>query len=296
MLKDVLALLDDMENWKKDISESHIFAFTMDIDWASDIATESAVGFFLDRDIPLTVYCTHPSPLLEKYKNNPLVHLGIHPNFLSDSSQGATLQEVVDYLFNLLPDAVTMRCHRWFSDNDIYELLIPRGILFDSNEISMMDVLPPHINRAGILSFPVCWEDGAYLWHNFPLDFGELGLRTFRKPGLKVINCHPMHLALNTPDFKWTRSFKDSLSRERYSSLSREDLDAAAWSGKGIRNFIEDMAEYSAASGATRVLLKDLYDSSPLGAARSRGSRFWRERKTDENASAESSVFTTELD
>lgn len=259
------ALLEETQRWRNDLAERDIYAFSMDIDWAPEAAIRDALDYFLAMEIPLTVYCTHPSKTLDEFAANPLLHYGIHPNFMAGSSQGDTMTEVADYLFRLVPGAITMRCHRWRTDNDIYELLVSRGILFDSNEISLMDAAPPYLHRSGILSFPVFWEDGAWLWHDFPMRFESLGKEIFARKGVKTINFHPLHFAMNTPFYSWMRRFKDSLDRSAYTGLSEAAIRDAAWQGMGARGFIQALAESAKSSGAECLLLADLYAESPNG-------------------------------
>lgn len=260
----ILNLSRQMKKWQDKIQQENLFAFTMDLDWASEACIEYTLKFFIENNFPLTIYCTHESNIIKKYWKNNLIHLGIHPNFLNDSSQGKTYKEIVDYLFKLYPDAITMRCHRWFSDNDIYELLLPRGILFDSNEITLMDIVPPHLHRSGIISFPVFWEDGAYLWHNMNLDYNKSVKPIFNRIGLKVINFHPFHFALNTPFFSWTRKLKDSLTREEYNKFDPLENPKKVWQERGIRTFIIDLMENIKQNNTKCILLSDLYSKSPL--------------------------------
>lgn len=259
-----IATTQAFQTWKADMAAQDIFAFSMDIDWAAEPVIEKAVSFFLERELPLTIYCTHHSKVIDRYKQHPLIHLGIHPNFLPGSSQGDSLDEILDNVFSVVPDAVTMRAHRWVSSNDIYDRLVPRGILFDSNECALMDMVLPYVHRSGILRFPAFWEDGGYLWHKLPLDFGAEGKRIFGRPGLKVINCHPFHFAVNTPYFSWTREIKDRLSRDEYAHLDESGLARITWEGYGMRNFVMELADFALKRHARCALLHELYDESPL--------------------------------
>ena len=255
----ILQKSKSFELWKTELVRQDIFAFTMDIDWAAEHVIEKAVNFFLEQKIPLTIYCTHPSEIIARSSTHPLIHLGIHPNFISGSSQGNSMDDIIDYVFSVVPGAVTMRAHRWFSSNDIYDRLVRRGILFDSNECALMDVVPPYRHRSGLIRFPVFWEDGGYLWHNLPLDFTAVGEKIFSKPGLKVINCHPFHFAVNTPYFSWTREIKDRLSREEYATLNGRSLSRISWNGYGIRNFVMELTDFVHRRGSRCTLLSDLY-------------------------------------
>lgn len=84
--------------------------------------------------------------------------------------------------------------------------------------------------------------------------------RRFSRPGLKVINMHPMHLMLNTPYFSYTREIKDSLTRGQWNHLNREQIAGLRYEGDGIAAFIERMLDDIVRSGTRTAYLEDVYD------------------------------------
>lgn len=219
------------------------FCFTMDVDWASDYIIEETVKCFCEYGIPLTIFNTHNSQYLKSVQTEDWLDVQIHPNFVLPSSQGDDIDSIIDYCFSIQPEAYGFRCHRWFSSNDIYETLLKKGIKYESNICTMMEIVNPFKNRAGILSFPVFFEDGAYIYHKGDFDF-ETSKSLFAQNGLKVIDFHPMHFMLNTPYFNYMRTIKDNFSREKWNSISDEDLHKLAYNGDGIRSFMESLIEF----------------------------------------------------
>lgn len=221
-----------------------VFCITSDIDWASDDALKFFLNIVRDYYIPLTLFITHSSPFIIDIINEKNIDVGIHPNFLEGSSQGNSYKEVIEYCKAILPDAKSFRCHRYFDVNDITEILYNDGFKYDSNLCTFMESIDPFVHRSGIIRFPVYFEDGAYLYHSGELDFNKIGKKLFSKPGLMVINIHPMHLVFNSPNFSYSRKVKDSLSKEQWNNLSRNELEEMIYEGKGIRDFLIDFFKF----------------------------------------------------
>ena len=116
------------------------------------------------------------------------------------------------------------RAHRYYDVNDTMDRLTKRGILYESNVCTLMDIVPPFLHRSKTISFPIFWEDGAFLYYSKGFDF-SLMEKQLISPGLKVINIHPMHFMLNTPYFSYTREIKDRLKRQEWNNLNEEQID-----------------------------------------------------------------------
>lgn len=161
-MKDLLKKLDSA---REILSHESLVCLTMDIDWASEYAIEQALDVFGKRKLPVTVFLTHKSHVIDRAMAEGEIKCGIHPNFMPDSSQGSSYQEVVDFCFDLLPNARVFRAHRYYDGNDPMEALTSHGIVCESNICTLMDILPPFLHRSQTVSFPIFWEDGAYLYY-----------------------------------------------------------------------------------------------------------------------------------
>ena len=151
----------NLEILRNRLNEEILVCFTCDIDWASEYAIEESLKYFYSADIPLTVFLTHKSSVITREIGN--INAGIHPNFLQNSSQGNTFDEIIDFCFDILPNAICFRGHRYFEVNDIYEKLYNRGVRYASNTCTFLEVIPPFLHRCGLIQFPIFFEDGAYL-------------------------------------------------------------------------------------------------------------------------------------
>lgn len=244
-----------MKNEKKRFDEDYI-CFTTDIDWAPECAIAELFDFFERKNIDLTVFATHDSQ--EVNRRVKAENIGIHPNFIQPSSQGTNIKEVLDYCQSIVPNADFFRCHKWYASNDIYDELMRRGFAYESNLCTNMDILSPFVHRSGMYSFPVFFEDGAYIQHGLELQY-SLIVDRFRQNGLKVVNIHPMHFALNTPYFKYTRDIKDRLSREQWNKMTLNELEELSYKNYGIRSMIKDIVSDAIDRGANIVTLRQAY-------------------------------------
>lgn len=255
-------LLEKLDNARDILSHESLVCLTMDVDWASEYAIRQALDVFEKRALPVTVFLTHKSAVIDEALTAGRIKCGIHPNFMPDSSQGSTYQQVADFCFDLLPNARIFRAHRYYDGNDPMEVLTRHGIVCESNICTLMDAIPPFLHRSQTVSFPIFWEDGAYLYnyHEQVMSGYDAFWRRFNRPGLKVINMHPMHLMLNTPYFSYTREIKDSLTREEWNHLDEEIIGKLRYAGDGITTFIEKMLDDIVCTGTKAAYLEDVYD------------------------------------
>ncbi len=244
---------------RKKYRADNYIAFTMDVDWASEDCISEMLGFFSALNFPITVFCTHPSKALSLHTGDPSVELGVHPNYCFPSSQGATIDEVTDYVMKLVPGARAVRGHRWFESNDMYDRLTERGIRYDSNDCTLMDLAEPFIHRSNVLRFPVFFEDGGMLWNGFEPDFAANGKPYFSGNGLKVLDLHPIHYAINSPTLAYYRHVCDDLM-PGLSGMTNGDISRLRYKGAGIRTYVMELVEYIYAKHINVVSLGQIYD------------------------------------
>ena len=236
-----------------------VFCLTCDVDWASEAALDRTMDLFRDLDVRPTVFNTHPSPLLDRLAAEGGVDLGIHPNFLPGSSQGEGFEAVVDYLAKAVPGASCFRSHRYFDVTDTNVMLAEHGFTHDANLFSFLCKLPPHRHFSGLIRFPTWWEDGTWLRNVGSLD--PTGLTELFAPGLTILSVHPMHMAMNSPDFAYARQVKDRVTREEWTRMDLDDLAKVTHTGRGIRDFFADVAEAVLAKGYAFHTLGQLHDT-----------------------------------
>lgn len=219
-------MFDAARVWGKVASEP-LFVLTSDQDWAP----EWAIATFLEKirkwQQPLHVFRTSPSPLLDTEASEGRINQGWHPNFMPSSSQGATIEEVVQYCQRTFPGARTSRTHCYAEDSYRMRALAKAGIVADSQHLTpCQGFLLPIIHFTGILRLPVYFEDNTA----FDAADSSLSVAAFKSslftPGLKILNFHPTFVGCNTP------------SQAHYNSVranvfgTAEAADGVLWEGR----------------------------------------------------------------
>jgi len=250
--------------------EQPVFCFTSDIDWASEEIIQYSHNVVSGDDLKLTYFNTNASPFLNRLSANKKIKMLIHPNFLPDSSHGNSFTAVIDYCKKLVPDADGFRCHRYFEVNDIMDEFAKRNFKFVSNHCTQCEThIKPLWHRSGLLSLPVFLEDGGYLLMDPALNFDALTSR-LNTPGLKIINFHPAHMAFNTPNFQYTRTIKDSMSREAWNKIDAKTIHEIEHKGLGIREIIQKIIEFAFSKNHLVLSMHDIYHEYSQHAVRAR--------------------------
>ena len=246
--------------------EEPVFCFTSDIDWSSESIIKYSHDILSGDDLKLTYFITHSSPFLNELNASNKIDLLIHPNFLPNSSHGDSFKEVIDYCMNLVPNADGFRSHRYFEVNDIMDDFVKRGFRFVSNHCTRCETnIKPLKHRSGLLSIPIFLEDGGYLIMDPTLNFDNL-IPRLKSPGLKVINFHPAHMAFNTPNFAYTRSIKDSFSREIWGNLGLSQLQKLENREQlGVRKTIQQIIEFASSNDYKVLSMREIYHEHQTG-------------------------------
>jgi hypothetical protein len=246
--------------------EEPVFCFTSDIDWSSESIIKYSHDILSGDDLKLTYFITHSSPFLNELNASNKIDLLIHPNFLPNSSHGDSFKEVIDYCMNLVPNADGFRSHRYFEVNDIMDDFAKRGFRFVSNHCTRCETnIKPLKHRSGLLSIPIFLEDGGYLIMDPTLNFDNL-IPRLESPGLKVINFHPAHMAFNTPNFAYTRSIKDSFSREIWGNLGLSQLQKLENREQlGVRKTIQQIIEFASSNDYKVLSMREIYHEHQTG-------------------------------
>jgi hypothetical protein len=97
------------------------------------------------------------------------------------------------------------------------------------------------------------------------LNFDNL-IPRLKSPGLKVINFHPAHMAFNTPNFAYTRSIKDSFSREIWGNLGLSQLQKLENREQlGVRKTIQQVIEFASSNDYKVLSMREIYHEHQAG-------------------------------
>jgi hypothetical protein len=237
-----------------------VFCFSSDIDWASEDVLDDFFNIIPFEEIKLTAFVTHESKKIADLTYQKRIYRGIHPNFLANSSHGNSFKEIAETCVRLAPEAIGFRSHRCFDVTDITHLLAnDYGYKYVSNlGTTMANYIRPMLHESRLVHYPIFFEDGSHLYN-------ELGLSTnpyidyFIHPGIKVISFHPMNIVFNTPNIKYMREIKDSLTREQFNIIDKRTILNKRNTNHGIRNTVEEIINLVIRNSYKILSLDELY-------------------------------------
>lgn len=235
-----------------------VFVFTTDIDWASEDCIEVLLDALQERGVVSTAFATHESPILSNAAAAGDVTIGVHPNFLPESSHGETREQVISHVFDMYPDAKCFRSHAMVDDSHISMAMKDRGILYDSNLCLYLQAgLVPLHHWTGIPRFPLFWSDDIHWRRNGSWNFKDYE-DIFFAPGLKVINTHPFMFSLNLADHETYTNLKADVR-----TFTKEQIKAHRNQEQGTASFILDFIGAVKDRGYDFTTFDELYDAYP---------------------------------
>jgi hypothetical protein len=233
---------------------THKYCLTFDIDWAPDFAIKSCLDLLEEAQIKATFFATHSTPLNDEIRD--LGHiLGIHPNFLPNSSHGTTVSEIIETCLSIVPDAWCFRTHGLVQSTPLYseifrnfpQLKLDVSLLMHRSEMAGKCKWAFDGVEADRILFN--WEDDAeFHYKDFGLDdklfFGDL----------TVCNFHPIHIFLNSSDGQEYKNLKAKLSGMDFSKMKREEAANFVNIGGGSESHLKALL----ASQALPISLSDI--------------------------------------
>jgi SAM-dependent methyltransferase len=250
------------------LAVSPVVVLSSDVDWASEACIADTVDMATSFGIRPTFFMTHESRLLEGLGAAGSVELAPHPNFQPGSTHGTNIASVIDHVMALTPAATGFRSHGFVDSSAISQAFKARGMSWDSNLcLYLQDGLVPLCHASGMTRFPVFWEDDVHMEHGGSWNV-ETVIARFLAPGLKVLDVHPVHFALNTPDMDFYRRHKDVLQ-----GLDAAQIDRLRHPGTGTRTFVLELLNRLRQEGVLFTGFAELMQVSQSGDPDGRSTR-----------------------
>ena len=143
---------------------------TFDFDWCQDEVLDYLIEKLILNKVPATFFVTHKTILLDKIRNYDFFELGIHPNFMNNSSHGKTFEEVINYCLEVVPEAISSRSHGLKISSNKLIYMMKMGIKIDSSifmpYVNILKRFYYQINENKILRIPYNWEDDYVFFQN----------------------------------------------------------------------------------------------------------------------------------
>ncbi len=202
---------------------------TLDLDWAPDHVLDDTRALLAEAGLPATIFATHHTPGVVALANLAGVEMGVHPNFLGAHDENV----VLSHLLSDFPSAVGVRDHLLFYHSRLLPLFFSKGVRYFSNDLMFLQPgLAPYYDWSGLVRLPIYWEDDVHcLYFDKRFDVEALMLE---RPGLKILNFHPVHLFLNTRQDADYQAAKPVLQDPLAARAHRQE-------GPGIRTLFLDV-------------------------------------------------------
>lgn len=204
---------------------------TLDCDWAPDFILDSVFEKLENLKIKSTWFITNNSKFVQKNHDNPLIELGLHPNFSPDSTQGKTPESILENLKNILPHAKSIRTHGLMQSSNLLSKFHDFGI---ENDVSIIlprtiNIIPHYSKYLKLFRYPFFWEDDEeFSYFNWSLD--ALMLKT---SGMKIFDFHPIHIFLNSNNIDSYLKLKDDIGLRNVSESNIHEFINTSESGVG---------------------------------------------------------------
>ena len=187
-----------------------VICLSFDQDWAPPWATLAVLDRLEEAGLPGTFFCTNDCPSLARLRASALLELGWHPNFLPGSSHGTSFEEVLDTMESLIPGARGARAPALLRGTPLLLAYRDRGLVYDASDIhDGVSGLRPFVSWTGMVRLPIFFEDDVHLQRGLPCRVDSVDLDS---EGLKVMNLHPVLVALNASSLEAYEALKGDLA------------------------------------------------------------------------------------
>jgi len=167
-------------------------ALTFDTDWAPPFMLKEVLSL-LDG-VPATCLVTDEAArdVLCSASN---IELGVHPNFLPDSSHGGNRLAVLETVMALVPGAQVVRSHNLFQDSTVLDMYVEYGLQYDLTLLEYGNPSPKAFRYwNGLVRLPCNFEDDIACMRGD----GLIVQPWMSTCSLLVCTFHPVHIYLNT--------------------------------------------------------------------------------------------------
>lgn len=238
----------------KDASNDAL-CLSFDLEWAPEFVLEDFRDLIASAGVPVTLFCTHRSEMVDRLLSLPACEAALHPNLQDADDERLALRTLRD----AFPGAIGARIHRLYYHSGLLRLFHEAGLNYLSNDLEFLKGgLEPSYDWSELVRLPIYWEDDVHCTLQY--DRFDLGSLHLENHGLKVFNFHPVHLYLNTDRMQRYLALKGDLRDEKKMRAHRR-------AGAGTRTLFEALLRET--SGRRTALLRSVADAFVVASPRS---------------------------
>ena len=222
-------------------------AITLDTDWAPECCIDDVASMLIASQVRATWFVTHDSPAIDRLRNHPeLFELGLHPNFFPGSSHGATEAAVLAHCARLVPDATAIRMHGLLQSSRLLTTIrAETGVRVDASLLLRLHPgLEPSslpLSSGPLIRVPFWWEDDLEMLAPVPA-WSLLPRFDAGVAGLKVLNFHPVHVAMDAATMEGYERLKarvTDLSQASAADVANASRGAVRGAGSAFREAVQ---------------------------------------------------------
>lgn len=178
------------------------------MDWADDKVLNHSADLLQDLNLSATWLASHDTSLRQKLEATENFDIGLHPNLnncCNTNGPAPRAKKILGDLLSIYPNAKVIRSHSLTYSSGLGDLFTEQGLTHDLNAYvpwEQVGKFIPWVMPNGLTRVQTGWEDDL----EFPI-YSEPNWAEWR--GVKVLNFHPIHIFLNTPNhhlYESTRS------------------------------------------------------------------------------------------
>lgn len=195
---------------------------TFDLDWCSDEVLDYLLSKLIKYKVPATFFVTHETILLDKIRKYSFFELGIHPNFMDNSTHGDNFKDVINYCLKLVPEAISSRSHGLYISSNKLMYMMECGVKIDCSifmpRVDNLQNFYFKINDKKILRVPYNWEDD-YEFYQENKQYCYEQISSFKN---KILDFHPIHIYLNSNSDKLYCTYKIDKNVKKNTGIGSE--------------------------------------------------------------------------
>lgn len=219
-----------------------MYALTFDIDWAPDYMIKKCLEMLKWKNVKATFFTTHETNLNKEILDQGH-NLGIHPNFLNNSSHGNTTKKIIENCLNFAPNAWCIRTHSLYQSSPLlYEIFskFPQLKL----DVSLFMHKAKYIQKVECKYKKIKFERLMFNWED-DAEFVDCCYKEndqkFFGP-ITIFNFHPIHIFLNSTNGIEYSNLKKSLNNKILIDLEKNIAKQFCnKSFPGVSNFFESV-------------------------------------------------------
>ncbi len=230
--------------------------FTFDMDWANDVVLEYFYSLLKKYDIPATIFVTHDTDMLQKFRQDEKIELGIHPNFnrlLNGDNGQDNYKIIVDNMLEIVPEATAYRSHALVDFSPLTIYCEEKGLERNLNMYMFPEegsrIYP--FKRGGVTMIPFIFEDDLWLM------YGKKDIEYLLEGDFKahrIFNFHPIHLFLNCESLSRYENAKKYNKTPEELQKYRNDM----MQSEGVEDIFVKLIQMARNKGWSFGLIRDL--------------------------------------